>query len=298
MRLFYSGYKQYAQCPFEYWNGAVGKTIVDKVDDRLGSVFGTVFGRLVETFYKQALWKNPAKAREELQAKIETYVDYTLKRETTAYGDKPAGVLLWKEQNPKALYANRAELISDIRTHIPNALEIIKHHRLLGPLAEAEFTLDFETPDQHVLGGRADFLIQRLAPHSDLVILDGKGSRHRDAYVDPDQLKWYATLYWLNSFKENPEGKLPDRLGYVYWRSPPEKAVDWLTFTELELAAFYENALDVLKEIEGKAKKTPERTSPNAARGVFLAKPSEKNCTYCKYTEVCPPGRSRLDKRE
>jgi hypothetical protein len=292
MYLSYSGWKKHDGCPFAYWNEYINRTPKDGVDDRLGSIYGSVVGKLFEYFYTLKVWKQD-QPQAYLMGMVSKVVTDTIRRETTPWKDKPGGVILWKGsgpgKNPKGLYANQAELEADVRDAIPRGFQIIKQHRLLGPRTDAEYKLDFTTPDGDILGGRADFIIVRVKPFSDTLIVDGKGSRHRGKYVDPQQLQWYAMLFWLNAVKAGAPA-VPDKLAFLFWRSSPEESMDWVDTSEYEVQAFYERVIETVKEIQAKGKMVLLGADPKFARGVFKPKASDQNCRFCPYASVCPPG--------
>jgi hypothetical protein len=290
MYLSYSGYKK-LECMFAYWNEYINKTPKTGPDDRLGSIYGSVVGKLFEYFYTDKVWKK-SEPQAYLMSRVEETVDKTIRRETTDWRDRKGGVLLWKGdgegQNPKGMYANREELIRDVRDAVARGFRIIRHHRLLGPRTDAEYKLDY-TYEGDTYGGRADFIIQRTKPFNDLLIVDGKGSQHRGRYVDPQQLKWYAMLYWLHSAVQG-KPQLPDKLAFLYWRSPPDECMDWISISESDVMELFE----VVKAAVDEIKRLEKMLLPNApiegARGVFKPKANEKNCRFCPYASVCPPG--------
>jgi hypothetical protein len=290
MYLSYSGWKKY-DCPFAYYNDYVAHTPKEGVDDRLGSIYGSVVGKLFEDFYAQKLWKKP-EPQAYLMSLVEKTVDKTIHREITPWKDRPGGVLLWKGkgegQNPKGMYENREELIVDVRDAVARGFQIIRHHRLLGPRTDAEYKLDY-TFEGDTYAGRADFVIQRTKPHRDLLIVDGKGSQHRGRYVDPKQLQWYAMLFWLHSLKEG-KPQLPDKLAFLYWRSKPDECMDWLDVSESDVMEMFEVVKDTVHEIKRLEKMILPNAPAEAARGVFKPKPNEKNCRFCPYTSICPAG--------
>lgn len=292
MYLSYSGYSKAETCLYAYWHDYPNKTPKVGPDDRLGSIYGSAVGKLFELFYVKKLWLHP-NPKEYLLERVTQTVSDLIKDETTAKGWKSAGVLLWKgsgpDQNPKGLYVDRAELEADIRDTIPRGLDIIRQHRLVGPRGDAEYKLDFKTPDGHTLAGRADFIIQRVKPFSDLLIVDGKGSKHRGTYVDPKQLIWYSMLFYLHAQVQGGP-QLPDKSAFLYWRCSPDKALDWLHVSEDDVKALLSNVLDMIHKIEENLKILPARVSMDTVRGVFKPKPSESNCRFCPYTAVCPAG--------
>lgn len=291
--LSYSGWKKYDQCPYAYWHSYIAKTPSPVLDDRLGAVFGSTIGELFEAFYVEKWWKKKGDCQTFMLGQVDTYLDKVLKQETSPKWGRPGGVLLWQGfgegKNPKALYANREELSADLREAVIRGLRIIRHYRLLGPLAEAEKILDVgENGDK--IAGRADFVIKRTAPHGDLILVDGKGSRHRGKYVDPRQLHWYAMLYRIKY------GRVPDKLAFLYWKFAPPESMDWVEFSEDDLDELYEEVQAAFRFIKGSRKQLPSGadalTMQGLAKGIFKPKPNSDNCRFCSYASkmTCPAG--------
>ncbi len=302
MYLSYSGFKKFLDCAFAYWNAYINKTqIADVVDDRLGSIYGSVVGKLFEDFYTAKMWRL-SEPQAAVMARVDETIDKTIRRETTPWKDRKGGVLLWKgtgpNQNPKGMYANKEELAADVRDTVARGFRIIRHYRFLGPRTDAEYKLDFTTPEGYILGGRADFILERTKPHNDLVIVDGKGSRHRDKYVDPKQLQWYAMLFWLHALRDNLPKKLPDKLAFLFWRYDPGQSVDWLGITEDEAHELYKLTIATVEKIQDLEKRLLPNAPPEGARGVFLPNANKDNCRFCPYTSICPPGAKFQEKQK
>jgi len=291
MFLSYSGFKQYQKCNFAYWNSYINNTVLSEPNDRLGSIYGTIVGKIFETFYATQAWKqlDPQKFLLDL---VDEIVSSVIREETSDKGHKKAGVLMWKGtgpgQNPAGMYTDRAELTEDVNAGVIRGLRIIKYHRLVGPRTDAELKLDYEF-EGNKYGGRADFVIQRLKPFSDLLIVDGKGSKHLGRYVDPQQLKWYGMLFWLHALEKGGP-LIPDKTAFLYWKAEPEKAMDWLTFSQDDFKGFFEEVQDTVKEIIKFEKMVLPNSPVAAARGVFKPKANEDNCRFCPYSSGCPQG--------
>jgi hypothetical protein len=294
MYLSYSGWSTLDNCNFEYWNKYVNLTEVPP-EDRLGSVFGSVTGGLFEVFYEESLWKEdqPVGA---LSDRVDAMVAKVLKEETSPRKMRPAGVLRWKGkgpgQNPRGMYASPEALAADVRDAVARGIRIIRHHRLIGPIAKAEVKLDQEI-DGVCVAGRTDFIIARTDPYRDLVILDGKGSKHRGAYVDENQLRWYDMLF------RRKTGHAPDKLGFVYWRYEPEEALDWFDSDSDKCSELLSKVLRDAAMIEAGIEKAPKGTPFEEARKVFLPRAEDPNakdkasvCRFCPYAteQICPAG--------
>lgn len=283
MYLSYSGHKAYKDCPRMYWHRYIGKTKLPAPDNKVNSLYGSTVGTIFEYFYNDGLWRKPG-----IQAILEDLIEPTLTRIIDQ--ECRSGTVDWSD--PKANYKSREALVREVRKTMPRAIEIIRHHRLLGKRAEAEVKLD-SSIEGHVVGGRADFIIERIPPHGDLVIIDGKGSRHRDKYVDPHQLWWYSMLY------RHQFGRVPDKVGFLFWRQEPENSLDWVDFSERSLDDLLSGVLSSIRTIEeGKAQlaKTPEPEVRAALQVLFPPQIGSK-CNLCSYLPVCEDGTSYTTRR-
>ncbi len=282
MYLSFSGWKKFVTCPRSYWYTYVDKTVLHTPENRVNSIYGSTVGRLFELFYNEQIWKK-SNTKDILLGMVEDELDETLRKE------ERTGMIEWSDS--KANYKSREELTADIRETIPRGLSIIRLHRLIGHDAKAEVKLD-TVINGHMIGGRADFVMTRVAPFDDLVILDGKGSRHRGSYVDDRQLLWYAMLYRLRY------RVVPDKLGFVYWRSEPEKSLDWVQISEPLLDQMQTTVLEYAERInqgvEDLAKGDDDHRRLVMAE-VFQPQPGSK-CRLCSYTAICTDGRNFMSK--
>lgn len=289
MYLSYSGYQVADECLYRYWHTYLGKTATQP-EDRLGSIYGSAVGLLFEEFYGQCLWRSP-NVRAHMEGQVERVIDHCLEEATKPQPKKgrPGGIIKWKGdgegQNPQGLYANRGELVNDVRASVSRGLSTIRVHRLLGRGAKAELKLD-ALVNGHILAGRADFVLRRVPPFDDLIIIDGKGSRKRDRYVSPTQLIWYSMLY------AEHHGRVPDKAAFVYWHFDPPSNIDWCRVTTEETNTLKVKALraaSTLTRLEATVGSTNDLAKVKAA---FLPKASTWNCRFCPYaTEAtCPQG--------
>lgn len=283
MYLSYSGFQKYSECPLQYYHQYIAKTPVPTPDNRVGSLFGSTVGRLFETFYEDRLWRapNPEKLLLERSAQeLRKVMDHEKKR---------GGVFLWKggksetQEKESKDYKSPNEVLVDVREAVTRGLVTIKRHWLLGKDARAEVKLDNQIRG-HTLAGRLDFVMNRAAPLGDLVILDGKGSKYRDRYTSSDQLYWYAMLY------RSHHQRLPDRMGFVFWKSEPEQAVDWFPGDANRVDGLEASAFATIAQIE-KAKKS----LPLIA---FNAKPTTSKCNLCPYLFTCKEGQTITSKEK
>jgi hypothetical protein len=235
-------------------------------------LYGDAVGKIFECFYRDELWRSNVTSK--LLALVKPTIDRILATET-----RKGGVFDWSDPTLKAGVRSLREVTTEVIETIPRGLSSIRHHWLVGLDAQAELSLDTDV-DGHRIAGRADFVMTR-ARTKDLVIVDGKGSRYRDQYTDHRQLRWYAMLYDLKF------GRIPDKVGFLYWRSPPEESMDWSTVTKDQLRDLREAVLETLAEIE----EGQERIAAGEpASTVFFPTPTRGGCKLCKFRDQCPEG--------
>lgn len=275
MYLSYSGFKTFLECRRAYDHKYVLKTPLLEPDNRVHMLYGDAVGKLFETFYEDQLWRE--RPQERMLALVRPTMQAIVAAET-----KKGGVFNWKEPRLKKGTRSFDEVEQEVLATVPRGLQTIKHHRLLGPGAKAELVLDVVV-DGHKIAGRADFVLRRVQPHGDLVLLDGKGSRWREKYTNHRQLRWYAMQYWLKF------GAIPDRLGFLYWRYGATESVDWSEVKVRELEDLKNAVLGAIGEIE-KAKKELVQLGVKANRSrVFWPTPGN-DCKLCSYLPLCPEG--------
>lgn len=298
MYLSYSGYKTFASCPQEYWHQYINHTQLPALENRVPSLYGSIVGRLFEVFYNDRIWAIKG-SEEALLKRVEPMINEVILQETTP--DKRGrikGQLIWDDPklSIRTRYKSRDQLAKDIRETIPRGLATIRHHRFIGLDAKAEVKLD-STIEGHTIAGRADFLLTRVKPHNDLVLLDGKGSKWRGSYVDARQLRWYGMLH------REHFGVTPTKLGFVYWRFEPEQAVDWIPFSEQDLNGIRGAALDAIRSIEegqqkmvGVDSNLPKADLDQALLEAFPPSPSDQ-CQLCAYHFACLAGQNMTSGR-
>ena len=174
---------------------------------------------------------------------------------------------------------SRAEMLEIVRDGVLGYISTMKYHRLLGEeYSKAEVNLIGWVNKWVSVGGRVDMIIRRA--DTGITILDGKNTKHKMKYVNPDQLRWYAMCFKL-AYRV-----LPDRLGFVWYRFPygmetlddetgelvVEQGVEWVDFTEDDLRGLAQRAIEAR---EGMRK---ERFDPT---------PVPSHCQWCDFESVC-----------
>jgi PD-(D/E)XK nuclease superfamily len=279
MYISYSGFSSNEKCPYSYWHRYVAKTVPPVPDNRINMLYGGTIGISFEHFYNQKMWRLP-NFQEVMVSKVPELMAKVMSDET-APGKN--GIINWTDE--KANFRSLNAVIEAVQEAIPRGLKIIRHHRLVGPEATAEMKLDSKT-NGHILGGRCDILVQRVPPHNDTVIVDGKGSKFRDQYVDKRQLRWYAMLF------EDHRKRLPDKVGFLYWRSDPETGIDWYEVKPDETAELRQVVFEAMEKIEERKRSLPVAPEPTREQilTAFPAQPSFDHCKWCNYLSACDEG--------
>ena len=255
------------------------------------AVMGIVLANFWEWLYNDEEWKHP-------QGLIGRLLDKARRDFSLQIVNK---FIDWRLSPP------RDELWESIEEGIRGYIGTMKHHKLLGPYARSEVDLTCYVNKWTPIGGRADLILRRTVDgKEEISILDGKNSRrykapkrkgvkpHFITYTDPDQLRWYALCFYL-SYK-----RMPDRLGFVYFRYPygqkkldtegdeipevdangmptgameVESGVDWIEFDRDDLKGIATRARDAIRAMN---------------REKFEATPSPPTCRFCDYETVCP----------
>lgn len=240
------------------------------------AVMGTAIQAVIEKFYNEGLWKilAPMELRDRLleMGKEEFRLECSRR------------FIDWRLCEPRE---EQEKLVLD---GILGYMKTMKAHKLLGPYARCEVDMVGYVNKYTPIGGRADLTIRRdTEPRLGVTILDGKnGKRYKDGkggwmtYTNPDQLRWYALCFYLMY------RKLPDYLGFLYYRFPygapvidpdgvdtgkTEEGVEWVTFTLEDLKGLAQRAVDARKAMD---------------KEKFQATPSSKTCRFCDYETVCP----------
>lgn len=265
--LYWSSFTTYESCPQKFlwsrgWEGidvgggpGKGKPLPPDQSPRHHAVMGIVIQYAIERMYNDELFKEPTSLVDNLHRIIES--------EWLRQESDPRNFMDYRETE-----LTRSEMLEHCRNAVTGYLKTMKAHRFLGPYAKAEVGLVGWIDKYTQIGGRADVIIRR--DDTGVTILDGKNYKKRES--DPDQLRWYALLFKL-SYK-----KLPERLGFVYYRFPfneesGESGVEWVTFTEGDLEGI---AQRVLQAKQGMRKQD------------FKALPEPPKCNYCEFQSVCP----------
>jgi hypothetical protein len=251
--LSYSGRKCYLTCPKQYKYKYIDR--LEAYYNPENVMFGSVIGKIFELFYVRRLWLSNDVVRETMSI-IQQVTDMTAKEKNFDLSAHPRF---------------SRELKEDLEKFVPAGVQIIKKHKLLFPDSRAEVKLNI-MHRMHgldfMLGGRADFI------HRDndrIWILDGKGSKYREQYIDIEQVIWYAVQFYLKFHVA------PIRLGFIHWRFPDDP-MQWIMFDADSFRASLDKTYRTIQKIRDRE---------------FDPKPSEE-CSRCSYNDICMEGKQYM----
>jgi hypothetical protein len=243
-----------------------------ELSSRHHAVMGIAIQYAIEKMYNDELYRDP----HHLRFRLVELAENEFRRQEL----KPRNHIDYSEAR-----MSRTEMLEIVRDGVLGYISTMKHHRFLGnEYAKAEVNLVGWVNKWVSVGGRADMIIRRT--DTGITILDGKNTKHKMKYVDPDQLRWYAMCFKL-AYRV-----MPDRLGFVWYRFPygmetldeekdelvVEQGVEWVDFTEDDLRGLAQRAIEAR---EGMRKEQ------------FDPAPSPPNCKWCDFESVCEARQSQ-----
>ncbi len=268
--LYWSSIESYENCPRAYlWghgHGTIdlgrgpGRSKQKPLDSKHHAVMGIVLARALEHLYNDEMWRDPENLTNRLTDLVRREFAFTLNEN---YVD-------WSQSPPKQ------DLLRVCMDGIFGFLRTMKANKLLGPYAKSEVDLTGWVDQYTPVGGRPDIIIRR--DDTGVMILDGKNSMTPGKHTNPDQLRWYALVFYL------AYNVMPSRLAFVYFRypegTPPKdhpEGTPWTGLVEVPVTR------DDLKALGIRAKETFRAIS----KELFDPSPSPKACRYCDFRTVC-----------
>jgi hypothetical protein len=289
--LYWTNLDNYEKCPRKFlWGrgwadidlgaGPGRRKPVPYKKSRHHAVMGIVIQAVLEDMYNDELYRDPRGLPDRLLGMIE--------RE-------------WAKQTAKdwnwidyRIAGTKESLLEVCRAGVLGYLKTMKANRLLGEWTKAELPLLGWINKWHPIGGRPDVVFRRS--DTGITILDGKNSGHKGKYTDPDQLRFYAMVFYL-AYRE-----MVDRLGFVYYRFPHgspvldkkgnpvlaedgtpelEEGVDWIPFTKDDLKGLARRAVAA-------------RTAMD--KRYFDPTPVPSVCRWCDYESECSERQDQIAK--
>lgn len=246
MKLSYSNYSTYIKCPRLYYNR------VNYVEPPMKeSKYFALYGILVEMFFKQytnVLLKQRVKlSKKKIKEMLWKNWEWILDKNFVEWTDP------WVKESSDQIFE---QAFQDV------LLNIEKFSFWSESQSEVSINVKIKKTDD-LFTCRLDFL--RRNPEGKIKIIDGKGTKKLDKNVDLEQLYFYALMH-LFHFK-----KLPDRIGFLYYRYQMIKYID---FDEETIENFKKKLLMVKKTIKNDKEFKPK---------VKLS----KQCKWCPYKDTC-----------
>jgi len=274
--LYWSNFKSYDECPRKFlwyrgWQGidlgnGPGKSKTKpETFSKHDAVMGIVIQKAIEIMYNNELWKTPATLRDSLEKLTKRHFEFELGKNYIDWKKSPA----------------KLDLYETCLEGVFGYLSTLKQYRLVGSYAKSEKDLFAYITDEVSVGGRADLIVKR--GDTGVTIIDGKNSKQKSKYLDPDQLRWYGLCFYLCY------NQLPDRLGWVYYRYPygmetaegVEPGVEWIDFSLEDLKGLANRAVKVRQSMD---------------KHIFHADPSPNTCRFCEYQSICPEREAQKEK--
>jgi CRISPR/Cas system-associated exonuclease Cas4 (RecB family) len=251
--LSYSAYSQYNKCGKQYDYDRVSEVEPPTRDSRHNAIVGSVVQSTFEDFYNEKLWEKSSDVADILTDRAERHFQDFMDNNYINFNDFTSR------------YESKADPLQEIYDIIPKTIEGIKREKLLGPYARSE--KEMKVPfDDDFLYGYVDFIIRK--PNDEILLLDGKSSRHREKNVSVEQLYFYTLMF----YKEYRT--LPDKLGFFYYRfaDDPDQTFDWIEVDKYKLMELKNDIKNVLDGIHSKE---------------FEANPDPSHCKWCQWSSIC-----------
>ena len=214
------------------------------------NLMGSLVQRVLEDYSNNSMWEHPLGLDSRLKTLSKDYLD-TLKENYSLTHESPSLNEILKEALPGVMtFPKTARAHGWLVPGLKSEVKIVDSLRGIS------------------VGARIDFIV----PDGDsAILLDGKNTKYRMKYTDPDQLRFYQLIYELST------GKTPTKLGLVWFRFPYDEAsgetgVDWVPCTQ--------------RDIQGLADRI-KKTYISMVRGEFSPTPVPSKCKWCDYEPVC-----------
>lgn len=232
MRLSYSEYRTYLQCPKRYYNE------VNEIEPpEKQSKYFAMYGLLVEAFFKiytNVILKKGITLENEQITFIMRKIWTKLLEENYVVWNDP-----WCRESSEHIFLSAYE----------DVLRNINTFDFWGN-AQAEISYEiFLKKSKDTLSCRLDFILNN--PDGTVEILDGKGTYKMDKTVDVEQLYFYILVYYLH------HKKLPDKAGFLYYKFKTITYIDFdmdIIVDFKKKLAIVKNAIKQDKEFEAKVK--------------------------------------------
>lgn len=274
--LYWSSLEKFEKCPRMFlWSrgwegidcgGGMGRPKPEPYKkSRHDAVMGIVIQAIIERMYNDELYRDP-----------QGLSDRLVKMVRPEWERQAAKKRNWVDYR---IAGTKDSLVQVCEEGVLGYLRTMQAQKFIGPWTRAEFELLGWIDKWNPVGGRPDVIFRRA--DTGITILDGKNSKHKGRYTDPDQLRFYAMCFYL-AYRQ-----MVGRLGFVYYRYPygapvldkdgnptgeVETGIDWVDFTKDDLRGLAKRCVDARRAMNRKK---------------FDPTPVPKHCRWCDYEEVC-----------
>lgn len=247
MWLSFSKYDTYLACPKKY-KYQVDRITPPQKESKYFALYGILIQKFFEHYTNVYIPNKIEMTTDKIRSGLDVMWQKILRKEFVNWNDP------WVKQTPSQIFE---EALTDIVANIKefDFWESIK--------SEVSYKIELKKT-KDVLNGRIDFI--RNLVDGEVEILDGKSTKHLDR-VDPEQLLFYALLYYLR------HKKLPKKLGFLFYRYRIIKYIDFnkdILITFNNKLALAKKAIRLDKNFEAKVKLS-------------------KVCLWCPYKSICNP---------
>ncbi len=202
MRLSYSNYRNYLNCPSFY------RKIVTKVPPtEKASRYFALYGLMMESFFKTYSNSYRTSQKEFSEGQIERMLSSKWERilaENYVCWSDP-----WVKESQNQIFSQAQNDVAEILTKF----DFWRRSR-----SEVSFAINLKKSGD-AISCRMDFICDNDDGTHD--ILDGKGTRKMDQNVDMEQLYFYALIYLLK------HKRLPRKIGFLFYRYHLIKYIDF-----------------------------------------------------------------------
>lgn len=193
MKISYSSYKMYVDCPRKYhWSKS--KKVPSVKSSKYFALYGIAIQRFFEYYVNKYSKNGVVLTEDQIRKFLRKDWEQILDREYVIWDD------VWCTQSSEEIFESVYE---DVLSNLKE-FKFFKNAR-----SEVIYNILLKS-SQDELHGRVDFVINN--EDNTVEILDGKGTTKIEKNVDNEQLYFYALLYLLRN------KKLPDKIGFWYYK--------------------------------------------------------------------------------
>lgn len=219
MRLSYSNYKTYKDCPKQY-NYQVARVTPPYPPSKYFALYGILIQRFFEYYVKYYIREIPDINEEVIKGLLRSQWKKVLERNHVEWGDP------WVKYSSVDIF----EMV------YLDVLEMLKKYDFWSNCSsEKKYVINLKKSGDELVA-KIDFIYHR--PDGKVEILDGKGTDKVGKNVDVEQLYFYALAYLLH------HRRLPDKMGFMYFKL---RVIDYIDFTMDDIVTF-KNKLALVKK--------------------------------------------------